>query len=196
MGSSPDRRGRNRKGRLRIPGALIRRPGETFRQTERVTLMREVLITREGLAKLEAEVERLATVERAAVTQRLKHAVESDGDLAGNGDYLDAKDEQALVEQRIVLLSERLACARVIDAPTNNNGVVTLGTRVRLRELGTDETVEYQIVGSIEGDPSELRISNESPVGRTVLGRTKGEEIVVEVPSGTLRFEILDVAAA
>jgi transcription elongation factor GreA len=158
--------------------------------------MREVLITREGLAKLEAEVERLATVERAAVTQRLKHAVESDGDLAGNGDYLDAKDEQALVEQRIVLLSERLACARVIDAPTNTNGVVTLGTRVRLRELGTNEVTEYEIVGSLECDPSNFKISNESPVGMTVLGRRKGERVAVEVPSGTLRLEILDVAAA
>ena len=158
--------------------------------------MHEVLLTPEGLARLERKLERLVTVERAAVAARLKDAVESDGDLAGNGDYLDAKDEQALVEQRIVLLTERLACARVIDAPTDNNGVVTLGARVRLRELGTNETVEYQIVGSIEGDPSELRISNESPVGRTVLGRGKGEEIAVEVPSGTLRFEILDVAAA
>jgi transcription elongation factor GreA len=140
-------------------------------------------------------LERLVTVERAAVTARLKNAVETDGDLVGNGDYLDAKEEQALVEQRIALLRQRLACARVIDAP-KNNGVVTLGARVRLRELETNETVEYQIVGSIEGDPSEFRISNESPVGRIVLGRTKGEKIAVEVPSGTLRFEILDVAAA
>lgn len=157
--------------------------------------MHEVLLTPEGLARLQGELERLVTVERAAVTARLKNAVETDGDLVGNGDYLDAKEEQALVEQRIALLRERLACARVIDAP-KNNGVVTLGARVRLRELGTNETVEYQIVGSIEGDPSEFRISNESPVGRIVLGRTKGEKIAVEVPSGTLRFEILDVAAA
>jgi transcription elongation factor GreA len=157
--------------------------------------MHEVLLTPEGLARLQGDLERLVTVERAAVTARLKNAVETDGDLVGNGDYLDAKEEQALVEQRIALLRERLACARVIDAP-KNNGVVTLGARVRLRELGTNETVEYQIVGSIEGDPSEFRISNESPVGRIVLGRTKGEKIAVEVPSGTLRFEILDVAAA
>jgi len=157
--------------------------------------MPEVLLTPVGLARLQRELERLVTVERAAVTARLKNAVETDGDLVGNGDYLDAKEEQALVEQRIALLRERLACARVIDAP-KNNGVVTLGARVRLRELGTNETVEYQIVGSIEGDPSEFRISNESPVGRIVLGRTKGEKIAVEVPSGTLRFEILDVAAA
>lgn len=158
--------------------------------------MHEVLLTPEGLSRLQGELERLVTVERAAVTARLKDAVETDGDLAGNGDYLDAKEEQALVEQRIVRLTERLACARVIDAPTSTGSVVTLGARVRLRELGTNETVEYQIVGSIEGDPSELRISNESPVGRTVLGRGKGEKIAVEVPSGTLRFEILDVAAA
>jgi transcription elongation factor GreA len=135
-------------------------------------LMHEVLLTPEGLARLQGELERLVNVERAAVTARLKNAVETDGDLVGNGDYLDAKEEQALVEQRIALLRERLAaCARVIDAP-KNNGVVTLGARVRLRELGTNETVEYQIVGSIEGDPSEFRISNESPVGRIVLGRT------------------------
>lgn len=158
--------------------------------------MHEVLLTTEGLARLQGELERLVTVERPGVTARLKDAVETDGDLAGNGDYLDAKEEQALVEQRIALLTERLACARVIDAPTNNNGVVTLGARVRLRQVGSSETAEYQIVGSIESDPSEFKISNESPIGRTVLGRTKGEEIVVEVPSGTLRFEILDVAAA
>jgi transcription elongation factor GreA len=158
--------------------------------------MREMLLTPKGFARLEEELERLVTVERPGVTARLKDAVETDGDLAGNGDYLDAKEEQALVEQRIALVTERLACAQVIDAPTNNNGIVALGVRVRLREVGTDETFEYQIVSSIEADPSEFRISNESPVGRTVLGRTKGEKIAVEVPSGTMRFEILDVAAA
>jgi transcription elongation factor GreA len=161
-----------------------------------VALMREVLLTLEGFAKLEAELERLATVERTAVTARLKHAVESDGDLVGNGDYLDAKEEQALIEKRIALLAERLACARVIDAPADGNDVVTPGTRVRLRELGTNEVTEYEIVGSLECDPSNFKISNESPVGMTVLGRRKGERVAVEVPSGTLRLEILDVAAA
>jgi transcription elongation factor GreA len=158
--------------------------------------MHEVLLTPKGLARLQGELERFVTVERPGVTARLKDAVETDGDLAGNGDYLDAKEEQALVEQRIALLKERLASARVIDAPTNNNGVVTLGARVRLRQVGSSETAEYQIVGSLESDPSEFKISNESPIGRTVLGRTKGEEIVVEVPNGTLRFEIVDVVAA
>lgn len=158
--------------------------------------MHEVLVTREGLAELAAELGRLATVERAAVTARLKHAVETDGDLAGNGDYLDAREEQALIERRIALLAGRLACARVIDAPVDANGVVTLGARIRLRELGTNEITEYQIVGSIECDPSDFKISNESLVGRAVLGRRKGERLAVEVPSGTLRLEILDAAAA
>jgi transcription elongation factor GreA len=161
-----------------------------------MALTREVLLTQEGLAKLEVELERLATVERAAVTARLKQAVESDGDLAGNGDYLDAKAEQALLEKRIGLLAERLAYARVIDAPADGIGVAMLGTRVRLRELGSDEISEYHIVGSTESDPSASKISNESPVGRTVLGRSKGDKLAVHVPSGTLRFEILDVAAA
>jgi transcription elongation factor GreA len=161
-----------------------------------VALMREMLLTREGLAKLEAELERLATIQRAAVTARLKHAVESDGDLVGNGDYLDAKEEQALIEKRIALLNERLARARVIEAPRHDNGVVTLGTRVRLRELDTNEINEYQIVGSTECDPLAFKISNESPVGKTVLGRRKGESLAVEVPTGTRRFEILDVTAA
>ena len=157
--------------------------------------MNEVLLTPEGLSRLEGELERLVTVERDAVRARLRDTVENDGDLAGNGDYLDAKEEQALVEQHIALLTGRLASARVIDAPRDPNGVVTLGARVRLRALETGETVEYQIVGSIESDPSEFKISNESPVGRTVLGRTQGEKIAVEVPSGTMRFEILGVAA-
>jgi len=158
--------------------------------------MNEVLLTPEGLSTLEGELERLVTVERDAVRARLREAVENDGDLVGNGDYLDAKEEQALLEQRIARLTGRLASARVIDAPTDPNGVVTLGARVRLRELETDETVEYQIVDSIQSDPSEFKISNESPVGRTVLGRTQGEKVAVEVPSGTMRFEILGVAAA
>jgi transcription elongation factor GreA len=158
--------------------------------------MNEVLLTPEGLSSLKGELERLVTVERDAVRARLRDAVENDGDLVGNGDYLDAKGEQALLERRIARLTGRLASARVINAPREPNGVVTLGARVRLRELETDETVEYQIVDSIQSDPSEFKISNESPVGRTVLGRTQGEKIAVEVPSGTMRFEILGVASA
>jgi transcription elongation factor GreA len=158
--------------------------------------MNEVLLTPEGLSRLEGELERLVTVERDAVRARLRDAVENDGDLVGNGDYLDAKEEQALLEQRIARLTGRLASARVLDAPRDPNGVVTLGARVRLCAVETDETVEYQIVDPIESDPTEFKISKESPVGRTVLGRTQGEKIAVKAPGGTMRFEILGVAAA
>jgi transcription elongation factor GreA len=157
--------------------------------------MNELLLTPEGLSRLQDELERLVTVDRDAVRTRLRDAVETDGDLAGNGDYLDAKEEQALLEQRIGLLKGRLARARLIDPLEGPDDVVTLGSRVRLRALETDETVEYQIVDSIECDPSLFRISHESPVGKAVLGRTQGEKITVEVPVGTLGFEILDVAA-
>jgi transcription elongation factor GreA len=157
--------------------------------------MNELLVTPEGFSRLQEELERLVTVDRDAVRTRLRDAVETDGDLAGNGDYLDAREEQALLEQRIGFLKGRLARARLIDPPGAPNGVVTLGSRVRLRELETDQTVEYQIVGSIECDPSVFRISDESPVGKAVLGCTQGEKITVKVPVGTLGFEILDVAA-
>ncbi len=157
--------------------------------------MNELLLTPEGLSRLQDELERLVTVDRDAVRTRLRDGVETDGDLAGNGDYLDAKEEQALLEQRIALLKGRLGRARLIDTSGGPDDVVTLGSRVRLRALETDETVEYQIVDSIECDPSVFRISHESPVGKAVLGRTQGEKIAVEVPVGTLGFEILDVAA-
>ena len=133
--------------------------------------MNELLLTPEGLSRLQDELERLVTVDRDAVRTRLRDAVETDGDLAGNGDYLDAKEEQALLEQRIGLLKGRLARARLIDPPGGPDDVVTLGSRVRLRALETDDTVEYQIVDSIECDPSVFqnfaRISSRKSRART-----------------------------
>jgi transcription elongation factor GreA len=157
--------------------------------------MDEVLLTPEGLVKVEQELERLSTVGRAEIAERLRHALESGDDLAENGDYFDVKEDQAMLEKRIVLLERRLTGARLIEPSNGPEGVVAVGGRVRLRDLQNGDTVEYRIVGSPEANPDELRLSNQSPVGKTVLGRRKGDTVEVAAPRGVLRFEILDVAA-
>jgi transcription elongation factor GreA len=156
--------------------------------------VRDVLLTPEGFTKLETELERLSTEGRGEIAERLRHALESGDDLSENGDYFDVREDQALLEQRIALLEDRLARARVIEAPSAAD-VVAIGGRVRLRELETNEIVEYRIVGSAEADPAEFRLSNESPVGRTVLGRRRGETVEVDAPGGLRTFRIVDVAA-
>jgi transcription elongation factor GreA len=156
--------------------------------------VRNVLLTPEGFTKLETELERLSTEGRGEIAERLRHALESGDDLSENGDYFDVREDQALLEQRIALLQDRLARARVIESPSVGD-VVAIGGRVRLCELETDETVEYRIVGSAEANPAEFRLSNESPVGRTVLGRRRGETVEVDAPGGLRTYRIVDVAA-
>jgi transcription elongation factor GreA len=156
--------------------------------------MEDVLLTPEGYAKLEAALERLSTEGRREISQRLRHALASGDDLSENGDYFDVREDQALLEQRIALLQDRLARARVIEPPSGAD-VVAIGGRVRLRELETNATVEYRIVGSAEANPAEFRLSNESPVGRTVLGRRRGETVEVDAPGGLRTYRIVDVAA-
>jgi transcription elongation factor GreA len=156
--------------------------------------MDEVLLTREGLVKVEQELERLSTIGRAEIAERLRHALESGDDLVENGDYFDIKEDQAMLEKRIALLETRLTGARLIEPSNSPDGVVTIGGRVRLRDLQNGNTVEYRIVGSPEANPDEFRLSNQSPVGKTVLGRRKGDTVEVAAPRGVLRFEILDVA--
>jgi transcription elongation factor GreA len=155
--------------------------------------MDEVLLTREGLVKVEQELERLSTIGRAEIAERLRHALESGDDLVENGDYFDIKEDQAMLEKRIALLETRLTDARLIEPSNGPEGVVAIGGRVRLRDLQNGDTVEYRIVGSPEASPDEFRLSNQSPVGKTVLGRRKGETVEVSAPRGVLRFEILDV---
>jgi transcription elongation factor GreA len=157
--------------------------------------VKEVILTPEGHEKLKEEIEYLSTVKRREVAERIKQAREF-GDIAENSEYDDAKNEQAMLEHRIATLEERLKDARVIDAGDVTTDVVSVGTIVRLRDVDAKETIEYTIVGSAEADPAEYRLSNESPVGRAILGRKKGETVEVTAPRGSLKYKIMDIKAA
>lgn len=157
---------------------------------------REVLITPEGLEKLRAELEELRGTGRRDIAERIREALHAGGELSENQEYLDAKDEQARLEQRISVLEERIANARVIRRTRKPPDVVGVGTKVRLKDMGANETVEYRIVGSAEANPAEHKLSNESPVGRAIIGRKKGEIVEVAAPRGSLKYKILDIKAA
>jgi transcription elongation factor GreA len=157
--------------------------------------VKEVLLTPEGYEKLKREIEYLSSDKRREVAERIRIAREF-GDIAENAEYDDAKNEQALLEHRIALLEERLAAARVIEADEVSSDVVSIGSRVRLKDMDAGETVEYHIVGSAEANPAEHRLSNESPVGKAIIGRKKGEVVEVAAPRGSLKFKILEIKAA
>jgi transcription elongation factor GreA len=157
---------------------------------------KEVLLTPEGLEKLKAEAEQLRTTGRRQVAQRISEALQTGGELSENQEYLDAKEEQARLEQRLALLEERIANARVIRRTRKPPDVVGVGTKVRLKDMDANETVEYRIVGSAEADPAQQKLSNESPVGRAIIGRKKGEVVDVAAPRGSLKYKILDIKAA
>jgi transcription elongation factor GreA len=157
--------------------------------------VKEVLLTPEGYEKLKGEIEYLSTERRREVAERIKQAREF-GDIAENSEYDDAKNEQAMLEHRIAQLEERLRSARVIEAEEISTDVVAIGTRVRLRDIDANETIEYFIVGSAEANPAEHKLSNESPVGKAIIGRKKGETVEVAAPRGSLKFKIMDIKAA
>ena len=157
--------------------------------------MKEVLLTPEGLEKLTQELEILRTDKRREVADRIRIAREF-GEIAENAEYDDAKNEQAMLEHKIAQLEERLLNARVIDTKDVDTSVVSVGTLVRLRDVDAKETVEYHIVGSAEANPAERRLSNESPVGRAILGHKKGETVEVAAPAGAIKLKIMSIKAA
>ena len=152
----------------------------------------EVILTREGLKQLEDELENLRSVKRAEVKERLKEAIAL-GDLSENSEYDDAKNEQAFMEGRMEL-EKMIRNAKVIDEDAHQEGTVTVGSLVKVKDIEFDEINEYRLVGTVEADPMNNRISNESPVGRALLGRKKGEIVDVEVPAGIIKYEILEVS--
>ena len=157
--------------------------------------MKEVILTPEGYEKLKHEIEYLSTEKRREVAERIRVAREF-GDIAENAEYDDAKNEQMLLEHRIATLEERLKAARVIEKGDVVKGVVSVGSKVRLKDMDAGETVEYHIVGSAEANPAEQKLSNESPVGRAIIGKKKGEIVEVSAPRGALKYKILDIKAA
>jgi transcription elongation factor GreA len=161
----------------------------------RRAIVKEVILTSEGYEKLKQEIEYLSTDKRAEVAERIRIAREF-GDIAENAEYDDAKNEQAMLEHRIAMLEERMRDARVIEKSEITSDVVSIGTHVRLKDVDANETVEYHIVGSAEANPAENKLSNESPVGKAIIGKKKGETVEVAAPRGTLKFKILDIKAA
>lgn len=152
----------------------------------------EILLTQEGYNKLEEEVEFLKTVRRKEVAERIKVAI-SFGDLSENAEYDEAKNEQAQVEERIMKLENMIRKAVIIDESQIDLNVVTIGSIVKVNDVEFDEEVEYTIVGSAEADPYDGKISNESPVGRALLGKTVGDEVDVQVPDGIAKFKIIEI---
>jgi transcription elongation factor GreA len=157
--------------------------------------VKEVILTAEGYKKLQQEIEYLSNDKRREVAERIRIAREF-GDIAENAEYDDAKNEQAHLEARIALLEERLRAARVVTKKEIKSGEVSIGTKVRLRDMDAKQTIEYHIVGSAEADPAENKLSNESPVGKAIMGRKKGEVVEVAAPRGALKYKILDIKAA
>jgi transcription elongation factor GreA len=173
-------------------GALDRRDFASVGQEARV---KEVILTPEGYEKLKQEIEHLSTEKRREVADRIRIAREF-GDISENAEYDDAKNEQALLEHRIATLEERLTAARVITKKEISKDVVSVGSKVRLRDLDAKQTIEYHIVGSAEANPAQQKLSNESPVGKAILGRKKGETVEVAAPRGSLKYKILEIKAA
>ncbi len=158
-------------------------------------MLKEVILTPEGYEKLKQEIELLSTKKRREVADRIRLAREF-GDIAENSEYDDAKNEQALLEHRIATLEERLRSARVIDKKEIKKDEVSIGSKVRLKDMETNKTIEYHIVGSAEANPAEQKLSNESPVGKAIMGHKKGETVAVAAPRGSLKFKIIDIKAA
>jgi transcription elongation factor GreA len=157
-------------------------------------MQKDVILTPEGLENLKKEIEHLSTTRRREVAERIKEAREF-GDISENSEYDDAKNEQAMLEARIAQLEDKLRSAQVIDASELDSSTVRVGSKVS----GKDEkgkAFEYTIVGSTEADPSQKKLSNESPVGKALIGHKKGDKVKVPAPKGerTLTIDKIGVA--
>ncbi|MEW5784419.1 MAG: transcription elongation factor GreA [Bacillota bacterium] len=152
----------------------------------------EILLTKDGLDKLEKELSFLKSVKRKEIAARIKEAI-SYGDITDNSEYEDAKNEQAFIEGRIITLEKLLRRARILEKVENGNSYVALGSTVILKDLELNQEYSYTIVGTAEADPGDNKISNESPVGSAILGLSVGDEVEVKVPAGSLKYRIIQI---
>ena len=147
---------------------------------------KDIILTPDGLEKLKEELEHLSTERRREVAARIKEAREF-GDISENSEYNDAKDEQAMLETRIAQLEEKLRMATVIEIDEISTDVVQVGSVVHVKDEKTGKSVKYTIVGSAEAKPDEHKLSNESPVGRALIGHKRNDTVAVKVPRGPAR---------
>lgn len=150
------------------------------------------VLTNDGLVKLEQELEELKTVKRKEIASKIKVAL-SFGDLSENSEYDEAKNEQAKVEARIAQLESMLQDVTLVNEDELDTEKIHIGSRISIKDLEINEVLEYRIVGSTEANPAEGKISDESPVGKALLGRSPGEIVEVDVPAGAIQFEILEI---
>ena len=153
---------------------------------------KKVVMTYDGLKKMEQELENLKTVRRKGVAEKIKEA-RGQGDLSENAEYDAAKEEQGEIESRIIQLENLLRNAEVIDEDVLKMDVVNLGSKVTVLDVEFDEEMEYTIVGSTEADPMNGRISNESPLGMALLGQKVGATVMADTPDGEVAFKILNI---
>jgi transcription elongation factor GreA len=149
----------------------------------------ELLLTKDGLDKLEKELLHLRSVKRKEIAARIKEAI-AFGDITDNSEYEDAKNEQAFVEGRIITLEKMLRRARILEKGENDNFNVALGSTVKLIDLDLNKEYEYTIVSTAEADPTEKKISNESPVGKALIGLAAGDQVEVKVPAGVFKYRV------
>ncbi|WP_054956752.1 transcription elongation factor GreA [Paenibacillus dakarensis] len=153
---------------------------------------KEVILTQDGLKKLEDELENLKSVKRREVAERIKVAI-GYGDISENSEYEDAKNEQAFIEGRIITLEKMLRNARIINNDDINTEIVSVGNTVIVEDMEFGDTMEYTIVGTAESDPLNNKISNESPVGKAIIGKSKGSVVDVNVPAGVIQYKIVEI---
>ena len=155
-------------------------------------MAQEIILTAEGYEELKNELQQLKTVKRAALADKIKTA-RGFGDLSEDSEYAEAKNEQAIVEARILTLEEQLKVVRVVDKDALDKDVINIGSTVKLLDLEFNEELEYRIVSSVEGSSAGNSLTDKSPVGEALMGHRVGETVEVHAPKGVFQLKILEI---